>query len=84
MKKILLLVTFIMFSISVSAHQPTTPFTGQIVTKTLTMESSFMNASGNGGILQLIYNIFYKVGSVIATTLNDEETPQGEETSTEN
>lgn len=43
------------------------------------MHSSIYN-SGNGGILQLIYNTFYKVGSIISTALNDEEAPKEEET----
>lgn len=84
MKKILFLVAFLTFSISVSAHQPTTAFNNQIASKAMVIQNSQMYSStyngGNGGILQLIYKVFYKVGSMISSTLNDEEIPEQETT----
>jgi expansin (peptidoglycan-binding protein) len=84
MKKIVFLIMCLTFSMSVSAHQPTTTFQHQIASKAFAMESSQMYTSGNGGILQLIYNAFYKVGNMISTTLSNEEVPKDEETTTEN
>ncbi|MBC8753824.1 hypothetical protein H2O64_04030 [Kordia sp. YSTF-M3] len=82
------LIVCLTFSMSVSAHQPTTTFQNEITSKAFLMESSQMHTSmymsGNGGILQLIYNAFYKVGNMISTTLTDEEVPTDEETTTEN
>jgi hypothetical protein len=86
MKKIIFLIACLTFSISVSAHQPTTSFNNQVASKALVMGSSQMYSSmynsGNGGILQLIYTVFYKVGSLISTTLNDEEVQKEEEQTT--
>ncbi len=83
MKKIFFILMLLTFSISVSAHQSTKTFQKEIAAKTFTMESSQMYTVGNGGILQLIYNVFYKVGNMIATTTNTIEIPKDEETTTE-
>ena len=88
MKKILFLVLFVMFSVAVSAHQQTIAFNSQTATKSLIAQNSAaytsMYSVGNGGIIQLIYNIVNKVGHVVYTTLHDEETPKEQETTTEN
>ncbi|WP_046755725.1 hypothetical protein [Kordia jejudonensis] len=89
MKKIAFLLLCLTFSVSVSAHQQTTTFSKEIASKTFALESSeayaAMYTGGNGGIIQLIYNAFYKLGSFVSSSLNDDETPSTDsETNTEN
>ncbi|WP_430412602.1 hypothetical protein [Kordia sp.] len=88
MKKVAFLILFLIFSVSVSAHQPTVTFNKEVTSKAFVLESSQMSTAiysgGNGGIIQLIYNVFYKLGNLVSSTLNDDETPSEETTSTEN
>lgn len=84
MKKIAFLILCLTFSMSVSAHQSTTALQNQIVSKALVMKNSQMYTAGNGGILQLIFNVFYKVGSMLSTTVTNDDIPQETETSIEN
>ncbi|WP_298424468.1 hypothetical protein [uncultured Kordia sp.] len=88
MKKIAFLIVCLIFSVSVSAHQQNTTFNKEVASKTFVLESSQMNVAmftgGNGGILQLIYNTFYKLGNYVSTSLSDDETPSEETTTTEN
>ncbi len=87
MKKIAFLIVCLIFSVSVSAHQQNVAFNKEVASKTFVMESSQMNVAmytgGSGGILQLIYNAFYKLGSFVSSTLNDDETPNETSTNTE-
>lgn len=88
MKKIAFLIMCLIFSVSVSAHQKTITFDKQVTSKAYVLESSeaysVMYTGGNGGIIQLIYNAFYKLGSFVSSTLSDDETPNETSTNTEN
>jgi len=84
MKKIVFLILCFTFSMSVSAHQQTKSFQNQIVSKVLVMENSQMYTAGNGGILHLIYNVFYKLGNMVSTSLHTVEIPKDEEIAPEN
>ncbi|EDP95001.1 hypothetical protein KAOT1_01659 [Kordia algicida OT-1] len=73
---------FAMFSISVSAHQETKSFQSQFGT-TLTQHTTAytsMYTMNNGGIIQLIYNVFNKVGHALYATMNTSEGSKEEET----
>ncbi|QHI39083.1 hypothetical protein IMCC3317_44840 [Kordia antarctica] len=83
MKKILLLLMLVMFSVSVSAHQQTKSFDNQFTTNNSATYTAMYGLS-NGGFMQLIYSVFNKVGHIMYTTLHNEEAPKDEETSTEN
>lgn len=86
MKKILLLLMFAMFSISVSAHQETKSFQSQfgtVVTQNTTTYTSMYTMS-NGGFIQLIYNIFNKVGHTLYSTMNTPEASKEEMITTGN
>ena len=87
MKKIAFLIVCLIFSVSVSAHQQNVTFNKEVVSKAFVLESTQMNAAmytgGNGGVIQLIYNLFYKLGNVVSTTLNSDETPSEEAPTTE-
>ena len=70
MKKILFIVFAVMFSVSVSAHENTKTFQHTFQTSLVqksTMHSS-MYTTNNGGFMQLIYNVFHKVGQVFYTS----------------
>lgn len=84
MKKIIFILVFAMFSVSMSAHE-NTKLQQKIATETLLIQNhQFASASyytgGNGGIIQVIYNIFFNVGKAISSTINEEENQ--EETTT--
>jgi hypothetical protein len=85
MKKILFLVFAVLFSISVSAHEDTTTFNHSYKTSMMqhTASHTTMYTMNNGGLMQLIYNVFHKVGQVfysttVATDSNNETTTSGQ------
>ena len=85
MKKIAFLLICFVFSVSVSAHQQTTTFNKEVTTKAFILDSSeaytSMYTGGNGGIIQLIYNAFYKLGSYVSSSL---DTPNEDDSTLEN
>lgn len=74
MKNIAFLFICFTFSISVSAHQQTKIFNKEVTTKVFVLENSeaytTMYTGGNGGIIQLIYNAFYKLGNIVSSSLD--------------
>lgn len=82
MKKVFLIIAAVMFTVSVSAHEPTKNFQKQFGTTPIvnTTATTSMYTMNNGGLIQFIYNVFHKVGQVFYTTVNDTK----EEETTEN
>ena len=82
MKKVFFLVLAAMFCVSVSAHDNVKSFQQQFGTTLVqnTTSNTSMYTVNNGGLIQFIYKIFYKVGQALHSTVNDTT----EEETTEN
>ena len=63
----------VMFCLSVSAHDNTKSFQQQFGTSLVqnTTSNTSMYMINNGGLIQLIYKLFYKVGQTLHDSVND-------------
>lgn len=75
MKKAFFLILFFAISLSLSAHPDTKRFQKQSTDYVLTNSSySSVYITSNGGLIQLIYTMFTKVGEVIYTSTHNQNT----------